>query len=329
MNHADRIGYVNGVVVVLENLQTRPVEFVGRQLRRGRLQAAHHLVDVYAGLGNDEYRNGWPAVLVQHVGRVDHRHLHACDVAEQDRPPAAPFQHQVPQCLDVVLAAEAQRVLPPTHLVQAGRHVRVVAEFTGDTGEVDADVGGLERIERNTHFVLPATERADARHARDTLEPRYHGVLDEVLVALYRTRVVGPGGDRPPGDDLVEIVTADADDRLVGIHRIAGHLVQPVHDLDQRAVHVRADFELQVDAAGAVPGGRLHFQQARNAAQHVLLRFDDLRLDLVGRGGPPGCPDADFRTRDVGRHLDGQAHQAERAENSNQDAAHDDGHRVR
>ena len=101
----------------------------------------------------DFLRRKMPAYVDTGLNLVDVR-----DVAQVNRFAVAPLEHQFTEIFDVVLAAEAQRVFATAHLVQPGGNVGVAAELVGDVGQVEADVGGLERIESDADFVLAAAE---------------------------------------------------------------------------------------------------------------------------------------------------------------------------
>ena len=96
-HHPDRGGNVNGVVAVLKYTQPRLIEFIGRQVSHRGLETIHDLVDVDARLGDDVDGDRGPAILVQHIGRIHHRHLDAGNVLEQNGLAGAPVQHQVPE----------------------------------------------------------------------------------------------------------------------------------------------------------------------------------------------------------------------------------------
>jgi hypothetical protein len=265
---------------------------------------------------------------MQHIGRIDHGHIDPGNIPQQNGFRVAPLEHQVTEGLNVVLAAEAQRVFAPADFVETGGNIRVAAQLTGDFGQIETDVSCLEGIEGNPYLVFATAERPHSRNSRHALEAGDDHIVDKVFVAIDRARIALLRIDGPPRDDLVEIIPTETYNRLVRVHRVTRHLVQAVHHLDQGPVHVGADLELQIDVTAAV-GCRLHFQKSGNAAQHVLLRLDDLRLDLVRRRCPPRRSYGYFRPRNFRRHLDGQAHQADHAENGQQDTSHDNGDRVR
>ena len=131
-------------------------------------------------------------------------------------------------------------------------YIGIGAQFTGDSRQVQADPGGLVGIESDTHFVGPATESANPRHAGNPFQACDNRVIHPILVDIDRDIVAFGSRNREPADHPVKTEAADPDHGFVGIDRIPWHLVQAVHDLDERPVHIGADSELQGNRGAAV-----------------------------------------------------------------------------
>ena len=72
--------------------------------------------------------------------------------------------------------------------------------------------------------------------------------------------------------------------RLDRIRRARWRLVQIIDDIEFCCLNVRADGEREVDESRTATDKRADCGESRGASQHVLLRFDDRRLHLLGSG---------------------------------------------
>ena len=100
--------------------------------------------------------------------------------------------------------------------------------------------------------MLTATERADLGNSRHALQACDHRIVEEILIALDGPFITRFRTNGKPGNHFIEIVTSEVNDRLISINRVTRNLVQAVHHLDQRPVHIGTDDKLQVYVAPAV-----------------------------------------------------------------------------
>jgi len=285
-------------------------------LRADRAQRCQH---IGPGFLLDLDRDGRVVVLHRERVAVAALDRDGRDVGETHRPPVAPVEHEVAELLRPVAAGKAQGVRAPAELREAAGHVVRAARDTGDHGDRDAEFRGAVGIEGDAQFVRRAGMDGDRADARDRLDARAHQVLDLAPVVLDRAGRAGLQLHEEPGQRFVRAAAAGAklDARRVGVAWQRRQLVHARNHVDQRAAHVRADREFEVDerAAGVCEG--LDLLQSRQAAQRLLLRLDQLGLDLGRRGGAPGREYRDDRLLDVRKELHRQPDQRD-------DAEHDD-----
>ncbi len=258
--------------------------------------------------------------------RSPRSHRDRRDVGEAHGPPVAPVEHQLAEVVRPVAAGKAQRVLAPAELGEAAGDVVRAAGDADDGRDRDAELRGAVGIELDAQLVRRAGIDVDRADARDRLDARAHQVLDLAPVVLDRAGRARLQLHEEPGQRLVRpaaAVLAERDARRVGVARQRRQLVHARDHVDERAAHVRADRELEVDEGAACIRERLDLLQARQAAQRLLLRLDQLGLDLGGRGRAPAGEDRDDRLVDVREQLHRQADERDEAEHD--DEAHADG----
>ena len=327
-DHLDGTMDVGGLVVCLPEHEARAGERSFGERRRRGLEPLHHLQDVHADLAVGVHRDGPRAVGEDEALAVGERDLDVRDVAQPHREPVAPLQDQLPEVPRLERAGEPQRVAPLADAHVAARDVLVGAGQTGRGRELDAEARGLVGVEGDAHLALAPAVDLGARDPGHALEPGLHDLLGVLLVALDVARVALPGLRHEPRDGAA--VAADGvDDRLVGVLGVARHAVEAVEHLDEPAPQIVPDHELDGHLALAALGLGDDAAHAGQPAQHLLLRLDDLRLDLLGRRGPPPGADGDLRPLDLGRELDGEAGQADRAEQEDEQHRHQGGGPVR
>ena len=232
------------------------------------------------------------------------------DVGQAHRPAIAPVEHELAEVFGPVAAREAQRVLAPAELGEAAGDVVGAAGDARDRGDRDAEFRGAVRVELDAKLVGCAGIDVDRADARDRLDARAHQVLDLAPIVLDRARRPGLQLHEEPGQRLVRAaaaVLAERNARRVGIARQRRELVHARDDVDQRAAHVRADRELQVDERAAGVREGLDLLQAREAAQRLLLRLDQFGFDFGRRRRAPAGEDRDDRLVDVREELHREA----------------------
>ena len=163
------------------------------------------------------------------------------------------------------------------------------------------------------------------------LDARAHQVFDFTPVVLDRPRRAGLQLHEEPGQGLVRAaapVLAERDAGRIGVARQRRQLVHARDHVDERAAHVRADRELEVDEGAARVRERLDLLQACEPAKRLLLRLDQLGLDFGRSRGTPTREDPDDRLFNVGEELHRQADQRDQAEHDDEADADGNGDRA-
>ena len=210
----------------------------------------------YVGTGFLEDLDRDRRVVVLHRERVavaaldgDGRH-----VGEAHRAPVAPVEHQLAELVRMVAAGEAQRVLAPPEFRESAGDVVGAAGHVDDRGDRHAQLGGTVGVEGDAKFIGRAGVDVDRADARDGLDARAHQVLDLAPVVLDRAGRARLQLHEEPGQRLVRAaaaVLAERDARRIGVARQRRQLVHARDHVDQRAAHVGADRELEVDERAA------------------------------------------------------------------------------
>ena len=188
------------------------------------------------------------------------------DVGEAHGTAVAPVEHQLAEVVRPVTAGEAQRVLAPAELGEAAGDVVGAAGDADDGRDRDAELRRAVRVELDAKLVGRARVDVDRADARDRLDARAHQVLDLAPVVLDRARRARLQLHEEPGQGFVRpaaAVLAERDARCVGVARQRRQLVHARDHVDQRAAHVGADRELEVDERAARVRERLDLLQAR------------------------------------------------------------------
>ena len=327
-DHLDRSVDVGGLVVDLPEHEPRAGERAFGELRRRGPEPLHHLEDVHADLAVGVHRDGPHPVGDDEALAVCERDLDVGHVAQPDGQAVAPLQDQLPEVLGIERAGEPQRVAALADAHVAAGDVLVGAGEAGRGRKPDAETRGPVGVEGDAHLALAPAVDLGARDAGHALEPGLDDLLRVLLVALDVARVPLPGGGHEPRDGAA-VAAHGVDDRLVGVLGVARHAVEAVEHLDQPAPQVVPDHELDGHLALAALGLGDDAAHPGQPAQHLLLRLDDLRLDLLRRGGAPCGADGDLRPLDLGRELDGEAGQADGAEQDDEQHRHQGGGAVR
>ena len=155
------------------------------------------------------------------------------------------------------------------------------------------------------HADLPFPTPIDIRR-RNALNPfklRFNHVLNKIPHRLDVDRVAfGRLKNEPGHRGAAGIGTLD--DRLIRLEGILLDLVQPVGDLKQRGVNVRAGGEPERDRSPSIRALTGHLLQPLHPFELLLLLINDLALHLLGAGPPPGRRHRDFGFLHVGGELD-------------------------
>ena len=312
-HHREGAVDVDGLVVNLFEGEPRALERPLGQLRRGLPEPRHHFEDVHPDLSVGVHRDRSHSPGEDEALAIDEGHFGVRDVPQPHRESVAPLEDQLAKPLGVHRAGEAQGVaaLADAHVAAGG--VLVGAGQASRRGQVDAEARRLVRIEGDADLALAPPVDLGARHPGDALQTGLHDLFGVVLVALDIARVPLPGAGDEPRDGAAP--PADGiDHRLVRVLGVAGNPVQAVEHFDEPAAQIVADREFDGDFALPALGLGNDAGHPGQPAQHLLLRLDDLRLHLLGRGGAPRGADGDLRSLDLGRQLDRQARKAEAAE---------------
>ncbi len=108
------------------------------------------------------------------------------DVAQMDRLAAAPFEDQRFQRIDGIAAAKRQAILPAPDIDRPARDVLGAADLLRHLRNLDAELGGAQRIEDDVDLVGATIgidlHRADAG---DRLQPRDHDVLQKARIGVH------------------------------------------------------------------------------------------------------------------------------------------------
>ena len=178
------------------------------------------------------------------------------------------------------------------------------------------------------HLALAAAVDIGGSNAGNTLKLWLNKLVDKVKeggdVALEA--VLFRGNQSKPRNGAGLDVHA-ANDGLVGIVGVAGHLFEAVGDLEQGAVDVGADLERQGDAAAAVGAGALHLGEPCERLELLFLLVNDFALDFLWAGAGPDGADGDLRFCHVGGELHRDAREGDAAEQHQQDDADGGGNR--
>ena len=297
------------------------------QFRRGLLQAGHdpQHIDARLALGVD--RDGRRAPGQHKALFVGPAFLDRGHIAQIDRSARAPFQDHPAQITRLIFAGEAQAVFTLAHIGETAGDIRAGAGQLHHPIELHAEARHLVGIKGDPELPLAAAIDLRAGHARHALKTRLHDLFNIIFVGLDRSFIARRGLDDEPGDGP-RVLPDRRDRRLGGVSGIIGDLIEPVHHLDQGAPHVHIDREAQIDLGPPLKGLRANLGQARQAAQHIFLDLDDLGLHLIGRGRAPVGGDRDLRLLDLGGKLDGQARQADQAEDQDQRQRDQQGHGI-
>ena len=317
-DHLDRAMNVDGLVVDLPERQVRAREGAPDEFHRCLLEARHHFQDVHADLAMGVHRDRAHPVGEHEALAIDERDLDVGHVAQPHREAVAPFQHQPPELLGTERSGEPQRVAALADAHVPARDVLVGAGQACRGRKLDSEARRLVRVEGDADFAFASAVDLGACDTGYALEPRLDHLLGVVLVTLDVAGVPFAGARDEPGDGTA--VAADGvDDRLVGVLGIARNAVEAVEDLNEAAAQVVPDHELDGHLALAALGLGDDAVHPRQPAQHLFLRLDDLRLDLLGSGGAPRGADGDLRPLDLGGELDRKPRQAERTEQGDEE----------
>ena len=303
----------------------------GVELRHRLFHALHGLDHVGAGLahgvdgerGLAELADTGDGLLVAVGDGGDVAHGDAANPAGEGI--AVGAQHDAGDTLRrVELAVGADHVAALALVDIAGRDRGVgPPQRVRDLGHGEAVAGHALGIDRDAKLPRGAAEHVHASHARHPLQAFLNHVLDEVAVGVDGAVVAGLAREDEPGDGLV-LGAGGADDGLSGVARLVGHAVKAIGHEHERAIHVGADGELQLDFANAVVRRADHAVQPLEALEHLLLLRDDLALDLGGRGARPVGLDGEQRLADVGRELDRDRLQRDETEHDHHQDRGDD-----
>ena len=113
------------------------------------------------------------------------------------------------------------------------------------------------RVKGDAELAVPAAIDVRRRDTGDLLDPGLDDFLHEVLIAGDVAIVSRKGADREPRDRRAEASPSGIDNRLVHVGGVAWHPVQPIHDLDQRALEACVNAEVKGDGGIAPAGGGL------------------------------------------------------------------------
>ena len=323
-DHLDRPNDVGGLVVGLLEHELRAGERTFGELRRRDPEPLHHREDVHADLAVGVHRDRPHAVGDDEALAIGERDLDVGHVAQPHRKAVAPLQDQLSEVPGIERAGEPQRVAPLADVHVAAGDVLVGAGESRRGRELDIEARGLVGVEGDADLALAPAVDLGARDPGHALEPGLDDLLGVLLVALDVARVPLPGDGHEPRDGAA-VAAHGVDDRLVGVLGVARNAVEAVEHLDQPAPKVVPDQELDGHLALAALGLGDDAAHPGQAAQHLLLRLDDLRLDLLRRGGPPRGTDGDLRPLDLGRELDGEAGHADGAEQDDEKHRHQRG----
>ena len=122
----------------------------------------------------------------------------------------------------------------------------------------------------------------------------------------------GPGSagqelhEKPRQRFVGVVVATEGDARPVRIARQGRQAVQPPDHLHQRVLHVGPDPETQIEVGIFSLGIAFDLLYSGHALHDFLKRLEELRLDLLGRGGAPAGLDGQLGLFYVGEELQRQ-----------------------
>ena len=252
---------------------------------------------------------------------------HVGDVAQVQRPILAPADDEVAEVDHRLTPGDAHGELAPADVGEAGGDVPCGDHRLRQPLRREAERRQAVRIEGHLDFARPAALQVDARHARDTRQPRLDDLFHELLV--FRTDVghgvSGQRLDQQRAGVLGLPVVATEHLRLLGVGRQRRQRVQARDDVQHDAGHVGADLEYQPHTALAAVRLGAHLDHARQSAHGFLDRLDDRLLELRRGGLAPFGVHEERGLARVGQQLDRQPHQRQHAEQEHDGGGSSDG----
>jgi hypothetical protein len=192
---------------------------------------------------------------------------------------------------------------------EAAGYITRAADELRHLRNLDAEFGDSRGIEDDLQLVLRPRSHANTGYSGYRFDSRAHELFDPLPVAMDRPWRSRQELHEEPGERLVRsaaTVIAERDDRCFRIPRHRRQLIHAADHLDQRRLHVGADREAQVHPGPARVREGAELLQAIQSLKCALLRLDDLRFDLGGRGRAPGREYRDDGLFDLGKELQRQ-----------------------